>query len=213
MLLERASRQVALRARTAVLEGEPAQQLILLAEREEADLLVVGVADESPVHPHLLGSVYLALAAGAPCPVVVVPCGVRAMPLPTGSVLGVAVGSEPAQAAGETAAHLADRLRAHLVFRRISARPTENVDVICERVRAAAQEERAQLVVLESRSAYSDSWNRLGRLTARIARSADRPVVLVPTTAQHGLPHPERGVPARDPERSREPERREHSAG
>jgi len=55
-----------------VLEGEPREELMRLAETERADLLVVGARGLGAVRRLLLGSVSLAMARHAPCPVLVV---------------------------------------------------------------------------------------------------------------------------------------------
>ena len=56
-----------------VLVGDPSERLREFAAHEGASLLVVGSRGRGPLRSALLGSVSSALAAEAPCPVVVVP--------------------------------------------------------------------------------------------------------------------------------------------
>ena len=58
-----------------LLEGSPAEALIETADREGAELLVVGSRGRGSLRSAVLGSVSRELAARAPCPVVVVPSG------------------------------------------------------------------------------------------------------------------------------------------
>lgn len=53
--------------------GHTASTLMAVAEREDAELVVVGAGGWSTVSPALLGSVTCALMRDAPCPVIVVP--------------------------------------------------------------------------------------------------------------------------------------------
>jgi nucleotide-binding universal stress UspA family protein len=55
--------------------GEPAERLIALAAREDAGAIVVPRPPGQPLKTALLGNVHLALAAAAPCPVLIVPPG------------------------------------------------------------------------------------------------------------------------------------------
>lgn len=56
-----------------VLEGEPASQLLALAERVGAELLVAGIRGHQPLPPFHLGSVAQALSARAHVPLLLVP--------------------------------------------------------------------------------------------------------------------------------------------
>jgi nucleotide-binding universal stress UspA family protein len=58
---------------TRVRTGHPASTLVEIAEREEAELMVVATGGRGTVSTGLLGSVAAALLRDAPCPVVVVP--------------------------------------------------------------------------------------------------------------------------------------------
>jgi nucleotide-binding universal stress UspA family protein len=53
--------------------GDPAEQLVAIAEKEDAELLVVASQGEGRIRAALLGSVSSALMHTCPCPVVVVP--------------------------------------------------------------------------------------------------------------------------------------------
>lgn len=56
-----------------VKSGEPASTLTTIADREDAELIVVAAGGQSTASPTLLGSVCSTLMRQAPCPVVVVP--------------------------------------------------------------------------------------------------------------------------------------------
>lgn len=62
-----------LRGATTMLEGEPGEELVRLAEHEELDLLVTGSRGYGPLRRVLLGSISAKLVRDAGCPVVVVP--------------------------------------------------------------------------------------------------------------------------------------------
>jgi nucleotide-binding universal stress UspA family protein len=53
--------------------GDPVHELRERANREHVRLLVVGSRGRGPIRQAFLGSVSAALAASAPCPVLVVP--------------------------------------------------------------------------------------------------------------------------------------------
>src|ERR671915_137975 len=59
--------------RIRVKVGDAANTLMLLADREDAELVVVGAGGESSASAYLLGHVSSTLMHRAPCPVVVVP--------------------------------------------------------------------------------------------------------------------------------------------
>jgi len=63
---------------TLVAEGRPENELLRLARDNHVDLVVVGSRGRGGVREMLLGSVSHFLTTHAPCPVVVVPHGVRA---------------------------------------------------------------------------------------------------------------------------------------
>jgi nucleotide-binding universal stress UspA family protein len=81
--------------------GEPAEQLLALAEREEAQLVVVAAPPRS--RARRLGNVHLALAGAAACPVVIVPPGVSVIPAEGPVVLARRTDRLPAVAERECA--------------------------------------------------------------------------------------------------------------
>jgi nucleotide-binding universal stress UspA family protein len=101
-------------AELRVVVGEPAEQLIALAQREAAQLIVVASPDESAGRLLVLGSVYLALAGAGPCPVVIVPPGVQGVPAARATIVCGLDGSGPSLTAARVAAGLAHRLDARL---------------------------------------------------------------------------------------------------
>jgi nucleotide-binding universal stress UspA family protein len=107
-LLERVAGDVGLRAEQRILSGEPAEQLIALAARERAGLMVIPRPAPTSRTRALLGYVYLALAGAAPCPVVIVPRD--AEPNPSGPIVCGIDDSERSLAAARLAADLAQRL-------------------------------------------------------------------------------------------------------
>jgi nucleotide-binding universal stress UspA family protein len=76
-LLERESRQMGVQAAESVVfaAGKPGRGLQDLAERESADLLVIGSTHRGPVGRVLLGDATLKALNGAPCAVAVAPAG------------------------------------------------------------------------------------------------------------------------------------------
>lgn len=105
-----------------VVEGPPAEALIETAEREGAELLVIGSRGRGALRSAVLGSVSRELASRAPCPVVIVPSGerwadteVRVDDVNASVVCGVD-GSDQALAAAALAGRLASRLGCRLVF-------------------------------------------------------------------------------------------------
>ena len=58
---------------TQVRKGHPASTLVAVAEREDAELIVVAAGGRSTASAGLLGSVATTLMRDAPCPVVAVP--------------------------------------------------------------------------------------------------------------------------------------------
>jgi nucleotide-binding universal stress UspA family protein len=103
--------------------GEPAERLVSLAQRERAALLVVGVPDRSSAGRCQLGSVYMALAGTAPCPVVTVPPSVAELPRTSGPIVCGVDGSDQSLAATRVAIGLARRLEAPVQLVHVTARP------------------------------------------------------------------------------------------
>ena len=104
-----------------LLEGSPAEALIETADREGAELLVVGSRGRGSLRSAVLGSVSRELAARAPCPVVVVPSGEPAETASRGEDADASVvcgvdGSDQALAAAALAGRLATRLGSRLVL-------------------------------------------------------------------------------------------------
>jgi nucleotide-binding universal stress UspA family protein len=132
-LLASAARGLEPAAELHVARGEPAERLLAVADRELAQLVVVAVPPRSS--PHALGNVHLALASAAPCPVVVVPADLPALPADGPIVCGVD-GTPSSQAAVRVAGALAERLGARLLC------------VHADELPAAAERMGAQLVVV-----------------------------------------------------------------
>jgi nucleotide-binding universal stress UspA family protein len=107
--------------------GDPAERLAAAADELGAELLVVGAGGRTwwPTKP--LGSVSSALAARAPCPVVVVPRGTRALilaPRDRSVVCGLDLDCAPA-AVAEVALGLAERLGLRLVLAHVESTGAE----------------------------------------------------------------------------------------
>jgi nucleotide-binding universal stress UspA family protein len=64
--------------RSYVVEQSPAHALVNFAEREHADLLVLGAHGHGSLTDRLLGSVSYTVSHAAPCPVVIIPVEARA---------------------------------------------------------------------------------------------------------------------------------------
>lgn len=113
-LLAREARELDRSAELRVVVGEPAEQLIALAQREAAQLIVIASPDDPAGRLLALGSVYLALAGAGPCPVVIVPPGVQGVPAARGTIVCGLDGSGPSLTAARVAAGLAHRFDARL---------------------------------------------------------------------------------------------------
>jgi len=72
-ILERVVRENDVQAERRVEIGEPAEGLARIASEEAASLIVVGSRHEGRLRPRLRSTLARALAAAAPCPVVIVP--------------------------------------------------------------------------------------------------------------------------------------------
>lgn len=112
-------------AETRLVEGLPAEQLMAVADEEEAELLVVGSRGRGAVSSALLGGVSRKVALGSRCPVVVVPEAASIGAREDGGGGGVVVcgvdGSGHAVTAARVAGHLARRLNGRLLV--VHARP------------------------------------------------------------------------------------------
>jgi nucleotide-binding universal stress UspA family protein len=155
-------------ARTEV--GDPPERVAAAADELGAELLVVGARGRRWARTAPLGSVSSALAAGAPCPVVVVPRGARgsiqARPGGASIVCGVDLGDAPA-AVAEVALELAERLGLRFVL--VHVEPSGAVSA-----RSAPIEHRAP------RDPATRAAHRRLALVAE-ALGADRPEVRVET--------------------------------
>ena len=144
-------------ARTEV--GDPAERLVAAADELGAELLVVGAGGRGWARAASLGSVSSALAARAPCPVVVVPRGasssLRAPPGHQSVVCGVDLGDAPV-AVAEVALGLAERLGLRLVLAHVEPAGAE-------RARSASVEHPA------SRDHQQPAHRRLCRLAEVLA--------------------------------------------
>jgi nucleotide-binding universal stress UspA family protein len=205
-LLVRAATELDAPAELYVGSGEPAEQLIALAQRESAELIVVGAPDRSRIRTRLLGSVYLALAGTGPCPVVVVPPDVE--DATTGPIVCGVDGSAGSTTAARVAADLAGRLETELLLvhsddgaARWTCRdsPARILQEAAEELRAAtpnyllvergppaerlaqvAERERARILVTGSRGRARIDSVLLGSVASEIATSATRPLMIVP---------------------------------
>lgn len=99
-------------------DGHPAERLCALAHHEQAEFVVVGSRGTGALRAAILGSVSVAVARDAPCPVVVVPPGMAGPPLAGERILcGVHNGEDGPAAA--TATRLSDRLNVPLTLAHI----------------------------------------------------------------------------------------------
>ncbi len=104
-------------------EGQPAQEIIALAEKLEVDLVVVGSRRMGRVKRLVAGSVSEGVVHRASCPVLVV-CGGT---WPVGRVVVADDGSEPARRAGDLAAEIAGLSGSEVVVVRAYEHPPEPV--------------------------------------------------------------------------------------
>ena len=65
---------------THLVEGDPGKELLRIAERDHADVIVIGGKPHGRVHDLVFGGTRHQLVTRAPCPVVVVPAGDRDAP-------------------------------------------------------------------------------------------------------------------------------------
>ena len=100
-------------------EGQPAEEIIALAEELEVDLVVVGSRRMGRVKRLIVGSVSEGVVHRASCPVLVV-CGGT---WPVGRVVVADDGSEPARRAGDLAAEIASLSGSEVVVVRAYEHP------------------------------------------------------------------------------------------
>ena len=104
--------------RAEALQSSPARSLHDLAEREQADLIVVGSSERGALGRLTAGSTAHSLLSGAPCPVAVAPAGYAERPEQRLETMGVAYDGRPeSDVALESAIDLARSAgaRLHLV--------------------------------------------------------------------------------------------------
>ena len=106
-------------------EGKPAEEIIALAEKLDADLMVVGSRRVGRLKRLITGSVSEAVVHRASCPVLVVCGGEEAWP--AGRVIIGDDGSAPARRAGDLAAEIASLSGAEVVVVRAYEHPPEPV--------------------------------------------------------------------------------------
>jgi nucleotide-binding universal stress UspA family protein len=190
--------------------GHAASTLVAVAEREDAELLVIGAGGWSTVSPALLGSVTCALMREAPCPVVVVPSdtvapfdaeGMRSV------VCGIA-GDETDSALLQLAGDLATRLGAELYavhaydpdgglhdsaeHRLALALHEAGVDAeastlpgrAAEALERVAEQRHAGLIVVGARQAGKLGTTLLGSVPTQLAAHGRTAVVVLPLGAR-----------------------------
>jgi nucleotide-binding universal stress UspA family protein len=106
-------------------EGQPAEEIITLAEELDADLVVVGSRRAGRVKRLITGSVSEGVVHRASCPVLIVCGGEGAWPV--GRVIVGDDGSNPARRAGDLAAEIASLSGAEVVVVRAYEHPPEPV--------------------------------------------------------------------------------------
>ena len=104
-------------------EGQPAEEIIALAEELDVDLVVVGSRRMGRVKRLIAGSVSEGVVHRASCPVLVV-CGEA---WPAGRVVVADDGSEPARRAGDLAAEIASLSGSEVIVVRAYEHPPEPV--------------------------------------------------------------------------------------
>jgi nucleotide-binding universal stress UspA family protein len=185
--------------------GEPAERLASLAQRTGARLVVLAVPDRcSASGGGLLGNAYLALAGTSPCPVVVVPPSIEALPPAGAPILCGVDGSDESLAAARVAVDLGRRLDAPLQLVHVGERPGLSTQAramrallraanvpqagldlrvglggATERLADIATREGAQLIVTGARGLGARRSALLGSVSSRLARTASQPLVLV----------------------------------
>jgi nucleotide-binding universal stress UspA family protein len=191
-----------------IVEGDPMSRLAAVASAEGADLIVVGTRGAARVTGAPLGSTSRRLAAGAPCPVLIVPraiqCYVRPLTWRTRTIVCGFDASDAAWNAAEHAAALAQGLRARLtlvsvgatvpwkmsgVARELAARQPlahidwehRNGDPAWELQRVASAN-TAALIAVGSHGAGHADRRLLGSVARQLLLNARLPVLVAPTT-------------------------------
>jgi nucleotide-binding universal stress UspA family protein len=180
-----------------LLEGTPVPELLELARRHEAGLLVTATEATAALERFLQGSVTTELAALAPCPVIAVAHG-AALAEP-GPIVVAFDGSHHSVGAARHGAALAARMGRGLVLvyaarehdahvPRIPELGVEvELDVVdgdpVESIARAAAGCRAALLVAGTRGRSALTEALLGSVSAGLIREAGRPVALVSAAA------------------------------
>jgi nucleotide-binding universal stress UspA family protein len=184
-------------ADTHVALGEPAACLDEAAYEYDAELLVVGARGRTGLAATLVGSVSQRLAGAAACPVVIVPPGAGELFVEQADSDGTIVcgfdGSEESRRALRVARGLGDRLDLEVVP--IFVDPTrgwhdtppvpirvEQGDPV-EELRERASRDHVRLLAVGSRGRGPVRRAFLGSVSAELAATAPRPVLVVPPTA------------------------------
>jgi nucleotide-binding universal stress UspA family protein len=157
-------------------EGRPAEEIMFLAERLEADLVVVGRRGVGRIKRLITGSVSEGVVHRASCPVLVVRGGEQAWP-PARIVVGDD-GSLAAMKAGGLAMELADAFGTEVTFVRAYRHPAEPVGGRSARQRLELDEARLQnLVALDARPDRLEAPTRC-RPETKLAEGEPAPAVL-----------------------------------
>jgi nucleotide-binding universal stress UspA family protein len=174
-LLASAARECAQPTEIRIAFGEPAERLIALADREVCQLAVVCTPGPAPLSAPLLGSAYLALAGAGPCPVVIVPRGLGDLPTGNGPIVCGIDGSGSSLAATGVAIDLAACFGTRLHCVQVDD------DDPARRLAAIAAREHALAIVVGARGQHATASALLGSTSSRLAATAARPVVIVPS--------------------------------
>ena len=201
-LLENAA--AGLDAELRVTLGDPVDGLHAVCDTEDAELLVVGSHGHRGSAAALTGSVSARVAAGGPCPVVIVPpdAGQRfvAHVSSGGSIVCGYDGSPEAERALVVGVGLSDRtgLEPLAIFvdpaRSWTAASPGPVQILAgdpvTELRGRASRDDARLLVVGSRGRDALRGTLLGSVSAALAATAPVPVLVVPPTARVADPLP-----------------------
>ena len=123
------------------------------------------------------GKRILALAGAGPCPVVIVPRDLGLFPAGNGPIVCGIDGSVSSLAATAVAIGLAASFGTRLHCVQVDD------DDPARRLAAIATRERALAIVVGARGQGAAAWALLGSTSSRLAATASRPVVIVPSPA------------------------------
>jgi nucleotide-binding universal stress UspA family protein len=192
-------------------DGDPREAILRVAEEWHADLVVLGARGLGAVAGHMLGSVSIALTRHAPCPVLVVKQGARALktalvavdgsepaaaaaaflaslPLPPpASVRLLAVAEPPIGPGPDTMMQVTEKLRRVLehTAAAFTGRASVEQRVVAgrprEHIMRAAAEPDVDLVVVGARGLGVVGRLLLGSVSEDVLRHVERPVLIVRT--------------------------------